>query len=55
MANEIQTLYAVYRYELRQSIASACGDLILVAPQSGAAGKTDLVDTNLPEVDDFYN
>ena len=55
MANEIQTLYAVERYLLRQSIASACGDLILVAPQSGAAGKTDLVDTNLPETDDFYN
>jgi hypothetical protein len=55
MANEIQTLYAVYRYELRQSIASACGDLVLVAPQSGAAGKTDLVDTNLPEAADFYN
>jgi len=54
MANEIQTLYAVYRYELRQSIASACGDLMLVAPQSGAAGKTDLVDTNLPEADSFY-
>jgi hypothetical protein len=55
MANEIQTLYAVYRYELRHSIASACGDLILVTPDSGGAGKTDLVDANLPEADDFYN
>lgn len=52
---ETQTLYAVYRYELRQSIASACGDLILVTPDSGGAGKTDLVDANLPEADDFYN
>jgi hypothetical protein len=29
--------------------------LILVTPDSGGAGKTDLVDANLPEVDDFYN
>jgi len=55
MANETQTLYAVYRYELRQSIAAACGDLLLVTPDSGGAGKTDLVDANLPEADDFYN
>ena len=53
--SESQTLYAVERWRLRQSIAAGADDLILIAPQSGAAGKTDLVDTNLPEADDYYN
>lgn len=55
MTDETQTLYAVYRYELRQSMALAASDLILVAPQSGGAGKLDLVDTGLPEANDYYN
>ncbi len=53
--SETQTLYAVYRYEIRQSISLAAGDLVLVTPDSGGAGKTDLVDANLvEETDDYY-
>ena len=51
--SETQTLYAVYRYELRHHIAHACNDLILVTPDSG--NTTTFVDAELPEADDYYN
>jgi len=50
---ETQTLFAIARSALRQSVSLACNDLTLVTPDSGNA--TTLVDANLPEANDYYN